>query len=158
MLFTMQRFLFIATVFINTVNREERREGGDWNRNRAQQNSSSPLAHRTSHCSLPLRFLLCLLHSPLFTLHKNSGEQLTTGLRRFYHQPLLFLFLFSFIFCILHCSKKKNRNRAQWRAAPSAHHWPPLFPPPTIVLLFPFSFVFCSGEPKCPMSGSNPVK
>jgi hypothetical protein len=36
MLFTMQRFLFIATVFINTVNREERREGGDWNRNRAQ--------------------------------------------------------------------------------------------------------------------------
>jgi hypothetical protein len=78
--------------------------------------------------ALPLLLLLCLLHSslltwtveseliysPLFTLHVNSGEQLTTGLRRFHRQPLLFLFpfSFSFVFCILHCS------REQWRMHP----------------------------------------
>jgi len=54
---------------------------------------------------LPLPLLLRLLHSPpLFTLHVNSGEQLTISLRRFHRQPLLFFFPFpfSFIFCILH--------------------------------------------------------
>jgi len=81
------------------------------------------------------------MHSPLFTLHVNTREQLTTGLRRFHRQPLLFLFLFpfsfSFIFCILHCPKKKNRNRAQWRAAPLAHHRPSSFPPPATALPLP---------------------
>jgi len=55
--------------------------------------------------TLPLP--LPLLHSPLFTLHVNSGEQLTTGLYRFHRQPLLFLF--SFVFCILHCSHEPWR-------------------------------------------------
>jgi hypothetical protein len=51
-------------------------------------------------------------------LHVNSGEQRTTGLRRFHRQPLLFLFpfpfsiSFSFVFCILHYSHE------HWRASP----------------------------------------
>jgi hypothetical protein len=57
----------------------------------------------------------------LFTWNVNTGEQLTTGLRHFHRQPLLFLFPFSFsfsfsfyfVFCIHHCSKKKTRNRAK---------------------------------------------
>jgi hypothetical protein len=50
---------------------------------------------------------------------EHSGEQLpqlTTDLRNFHRQPLLFIFpsfSFSFVFCILHCQKKKNRSRAQ---------------------------------------------
>jgi len=59
--------------------------------------------------SLPLPFLLLLLHSPLFMLHVNSEEQLITGLCRFHCQSLLLLFpfFFSFIFCILHCSREQ---------------------------------------------------
>jgi hypothetical protein len=57
----------------------------------------------------------------LFTWNVNTGEQLTTSLRHFHRQPLLFLFPFSFsfsfsfcfVFCIHHCSKKKTRNKAQ---------------------------------------------
>ena len=74
-----------------------------------------------------LLLLLRLLHSPLSeeeqqkqSTTEHSGEQLpqlTTALRHFHRQPLLFLFLFlflfpfpfpfsfSFVFCMLHCSR-----------------------------------------------------
>ena len=119
-------------------------------RNRAQWRAAPSAHHRPpslplSATALPLPLLLLLplriMHSPIFMLHVNSREQLTTSLRRFHRQPLLFLFLFpfsfSFVFCILHCPKKKNRNRARWRAAPLAHHRPSPFPPPAIALPLP---------------------
>jgi len=70
------RFLFIATVFINTVfyrGAEEEEEGSGWNINRAQWRAT-PSAHRQPLLFLfplllllPLCFLLRLLHSLLFT-------------------------------------------------------------------------------------------
>ena len=70
-------FLFIATVFINTVfykGAEEEEEGSGWNINRAQQRAT-PSTHRR-----PLLFLFPFSFS--------------------------FLFVFSFVFCILHCSRE----------------------------------------------------
>jgi len=48
-----------------------------------------------------------------------------------------FIFSFSFVFYIIHCPKKKNINRAQWRASLSAHHQPSSFPLPTTALPLP---------------------
>ena len=99
MLFTMLRFLFIATVFINTVfyrGAKEEEEGGGWNINRAQWRAA-PSAHRQ-----PLLFLFPFSFS--------------------------FPFVFFFVFCILYCS------REQWRAA---HHQPPPFPLPVTALPLP---------------------
>jgi hypothetical protein len=52
MLFAMLRFLFIATVFINTVfyrGAKEKEEGGSWNINRAQWRAAP-----SAHCQPPL--------------------------------------------------------------------------------------------------------
>jgi hypothetical protein len=71
------RFLFIATVFINTVfyrGEEEEEEGSGWNINRAQWRAT-PSTHRQ-----PLLFLFPFSFS--------------------------FPFVFSFVFCILHCSRE----------------------------------------------------
>ena len=149
MLFTMLRFLFIATVFINTVfyrGAKEEEEGGGWNINRAQWRAA-PSAHRqpllflcSSFSPSPSPFLLFSSSSSVFsTVHVNSGEQLTTSLRLFHCQSLLFLFpfSFSFVFCIHHCPKKKTRNRAQWTVTPSTHHRPSPFPPPATPLSLP---------------------
>jgi len=76
---------------------------------RAAHHWPPPFQPPATALPLPLLLLLCLLHFPLFTLHVNNGEQLTTSLHRFHRQPLLFLFSFllllllsfSFIFCIL---------------------------------------------------------
>jgi len=83
---------------------------------------------------LPLPLLLRLLHSPLFMLHVNSGEQRTTGLRRFHRQPLLFLFPFPFPFSSVSAFSTVHVACEQSRAA---HNWPPPFPPPATALPLP---------------------
>ena len=134
---------YISTLLIGGE-KEKSRNRAQWRATPSAHHQPPSLPLSATALPLPLLLLLLLLlllrimHSPLFTLHVNSREQLTTSLRRFHRQPLLFLFLFpfsfSFVFCILHCPKKKNRNRAQWRAAPLAHHRPSSFPPPAIAL------------------------
>jgi len=104
---------WVANLFINTVNRgaEEKEQEQSSERCTVESSSlSSPpvfIVSTASYCSFSSSFPSPSLSSSVFsTIHVNSKEQFTTGLRRFHRQSLLFLFpfSFSFAFCIVHCS------------------------------------------------------
>jgi len=97
--------------------------------------------------ALPLPFLLHLLHSLLFTLHVNSGEQLTTSLLRFHRQPLLLLLLL--LLRLLHSPLFEEEEHKHSTIEHSGEQIPQLttglrrFHRQPLFFLFSFSFVFC---------------
>jgi len=115
--------------------------------NRAQWRAAlsahhQPLPFPSLATALPLPLPLHLLHSLLFTLHVNSGEQLTTSLLCFHRQPLLLLPHF------LHSPLSEEEEQKHSIIEHSGEQIPQLttglhrFHRQPLLFLFSFSFVF----------------